>query len=297
MTSTQGDDCAGLGIVIVHFHNEVALTHTLEVLDREGLLSLPVLVVNNGGAVESVTALRRIHPQVRWLELANPGYGAAVNAGVAALPPDVAYICVLTHEVSLTRETARAMVAALAEEPMTMVGPKLVDGRDGSLWSLGGIQSTWTGKPRHVTRATDGRKTLEAHWLDGAIFAMRRSDFKRIGGVDEKFFLYFEDVELGWRLRQYFSGRVLVLPEVSAEQSPGSALDQYLATRNMIYLLWRQQRWLSLFLFVLETILRLTVGVLLKPEGALTRSDRRFRGLIAGIRLTCSERKATWTRG
>jgi hypothetical protein len=238
--------------------------------------------------------MRQQHPGLRWLSLDNPGYGAAVNAGVRALPAEVSMVCVLTHEVLLHRSVAQGLVKTLAAHPMAIVGPKLVDGRTGTVWSLGGTQGRWTGKPAHLrherrvsARSTNGE--VEAEWLDGAVFAIRRADLEAIGGVDERFFMYFEDVELGWRLRQRFSGKVLVLAGVSAEQSPGGALDQYLATRNMLYLLWIQRRWAALALFLLETLLRLTIGVVLKPVGARDRARRRLTGLAAAARLIREE--------
>jgi GT2 family glycosyltransferase len=288
-TPENGGPLIGVGLVIVHYRNEKALAATLGCLEHEGLLALPTVVVDNGGAVGPMGQIRQRHRGIRWLTLDNPGYGAAVNAGIRAHPADVSMVCVLTHEVLLRRSVVERMVEALAVSPMTIVGPKLVDGRTGGVWSLGGRQSRWTGKPAHVRherRAVDmPYPGLEAEWLDGAVFAIRRADFEKIGGINEDFFLYFEDVELGWRLRRLFGGRVLVLPQVSAEQSPGGALDQYLATRNMLYLLWIQRRWGALALFMLETMLRLTVGAMVKPVGARDRGRRRMAGLTAAARL------------
>ena len=296
MTPPAGTESAldGFGIVVVHYRNEGALAETLGRLSAEGLLGLPTVVVNNGGDQAQIETICRRHPEIRWVNLANPGYGVAVNTGVRALPPEVTAVLVLTHEVAVGRHTVGAMAEVVRTCPMTLVGPALVDGRNGSLWSLGGRQGRWTGKPGHrrslAQAASPGSAAIEAEWLDGAVFAMRRDDFEAVGGLDERFFLYFEDVELGWRMRARHRGRVLALTEVWAEQFPGPSLDQYLATRNLLYLLWLQRRWLAVTLFSVETLLRIVVGAL-RPGNARRRMVRRAKGFADGLRLIRDERR------
>ncbi|MAY51202.1 MAG: hypothetical protein CMH38_15045 [Microbacterium sp.] len=291
MTSKSGDE-RGVGAVVVHYFREADLEGMMvNLIERHKIRPQDLVVVNNGGSAELLTNPRKIVPEENWIDLDNPGYGAAVNAGAACLQDKVDYLLVVTHDVTVADGTIATLVSHLHATPTTgLVGPQLDDSRDGSVWSTGGLQPAPFFRPANrKTLVSTAESTLEADWLDGACFMIRSDDFKLLGGLEESYFLYFEDVDLGWRVRSILGKRVRCIQTARASQAPGGNLDQYLAARNLQWLLARQGHHWARTLFVLELIVRLVVGTIGKPVGAKERQKKRIRGLIAGLRPACRD--------
>lgn len=272
------------GVVVIHYRREHDLARLVsELIGAHRIDSDRIVVVDNGGDVDALDAIRRDHA-VRWVRLDNPGYGAAVNAGVRALP-GLDLVAVLTHEAVLEPGALDALADVLATDPAVgMVGPVLRDSRSGAIWSAGGVTSRVRRLPRHLDAGTESTIATDrdVEWLDGSCFMVRREEFLDAGGVDERFFLYFEDVDLGWRYR--IRGRIVrVSPRAIAWQSPGGHLDQFYATRNPLWLFRKHGLRLPLIAYTVETIARLTIGTIVKPRGARQRQSRRWAGLRQGL--------------
>jgi N-acetylglucosaminyl-diphospho-decaprenol L-rhamnosyltransferase len=146
----------------------------------------------------------------------NAGYGAAANAGVAALPAACTAILVSNPDVTLTTETVSRLREALFSDPaIGIVGPRILNA-DGSTYpSARAIPSirtgaghalfsrVWPRNPwtrRYHSDAFRSEVNTDAGWLSGACVMLRRSTFEELGGFDEHYFMYFEDVDLGYRV-------------------------------------------------------------------------------------------------
>ena len=146
----------------------------------------------------------------------NLGYGHAINTVVAALPADIEFVLVSNPDVVLAAGAVDRMVAAIDElADVGAVGPKILE-LDGSAYpsarSVPSIRNgighalfanVWPGNPwtrsyRNEIVADPVRR--DAGWLSGACFLIRRSAFDQLGGFDTGYFMYFEDVDLGYRL-------------------------------------------------------------------------------------------------
>jgi N-acetylglucosaminyl-diphospho-decaprenol L-rhamnosyltransferase len=147
---------------------------------------------------------------------ANPGYGGAVNAGVKALPESVEWVLISNPDVVLGTGSIDALrSAAAADDAIAAVGPAVLN-PDGSVYPSAravpslrtGVghalfanlwqRNPWTLAYRRETDPSD--ETRDAGWLSGSCLLVRRSAFDRVGGFDEGYFMYFEDVDLGFRL-------------------------------------------------------------------------------------------------
>ncbi len=273
-----------VGVVVVHYYREVELDRLLgELVGTHEIAPDRVIVVNNGGDASRLAEIRR-RRFVRWIDLDNPGYGAAVNAGVRELE-GIEFILVLTHEVMLEPTAITCLATALSSDSrIGVVGPLLRDSRTGLVWSAGGVTSRIRRLPRHRAAGAESVPggNLDSEWLDGSCFMVRQRDLSEWAALDERFFLYFEDVDLGLRiLRQ--GRRVVAVCESTAWQSPSGHLDQFYATRNLLWL-FRKHRMRGPFgLYVFETLGRLAFGWIAKPAGAGERRSKRWSGLREGM--------------
>ena len=176
-----------------------------------------ILVVDNCSQdIESTRALAEKHG-ARLLELFdNRGYGGAINAGAATLASTIDFIVVANPDLSFQSDAvARLVAVAETDSQIACTGPRVLN-EDGSVYpSARSIPSLRVGIghalfanvwPRNPwTRAyhsdvTTRSEQLAVGWLSGSCVCVRRTAFEAVGGFDEGYFMYFEDVDLGYRL-------------------------------------------------------------------------------------------------
>jgi N-acetylglucosaminyl-diphospho-decaprenol L-rhamnosyltransferase len=195
-----------------------------------------VVADNVPGGDEPVARLAKAH-QARYLGLnENVGYGRAVNAAVETLPRNVEWMLVSNPDVRLTEGVLDTLIAAGNESvEIGSVGPKILT-QEGAVYpSARTVPSLRTGVGHAIfgnrwvnnpwTRAyrresANPPEKRDAGWLSGACLLVRRSAFAEIGGFDPGFFMYFEDVDLGYRLGKA-GYRVVYEPAATVTHSGG----------------------------------------------------------------------------
>jgi len=176
-----------------------------------------VVVVDNGSTDGSITALRAALPDVRVVTAGrNLGYAAAANVGIAATAAPVVAVC--NPDLDVVPGTGAAMVARLDAEPdLAALGPR-IENPDGSLYpsarrdpgigdaighALFGLVAPRNRFTRHYRQLdVDAAQPRDVDWASGAMLFLRRSALTSVGGWDERYFMYMEDVDLCWRLRR-----------------------------------------------------------------------------------------------
>lgn len=217
--------------VVVNYEAGSALVGCVASLLADDSAGCPeVVVVDNGSRDGSADAVRSRFPDVPVVHPdANLGYGRAANVGIAATRAPV--VAVLNPDAIVAAGTAAAVLARFdADGRIAAVGPRLLN-PDGSHYpsarsapSLGdAIGHALLGTVAPTNRFTESYRQLDADpdaardvaWVSGAALWLRRAALDRVGGWDERFFLFFEDVDLcrrlgadGWTIRYEPSGRV-----------------------------------------------------------------------------------------
>jgi len=241
-----------------------------------------VVVVVNPGPCSAERAIRAANPGLRVIDLpTNRGYAAGMNRVIAeadSLAADV--VVLLTDDVLVDWPALEALVLRLWEDAdRALVGQRLVERRDGSIHSVGGWAAG--GVVGH-DRDPAANGTRQVAWIDGAVLVGRTSALIAIGGFDERYFLYAEDVEVALRLRA--SGwSAVVDADVIAESAAGSggrrAAYRYLTSRNLLET-WRKQRaWRDLvrrLAIVAIRLVRTRGRSRAEAYGALAFAARRF---------------------
>lgn len=201
----------------------VVVTHESAAVVGGCLAALPaaadVVVIDNASTDTTISEVLLARPDATVIDSdLNLGFGRAVNLGMAHARRDL--VLVINPDCVLGPGAAAALVAAADRYPeAALFAPLLVD-------AFCRIQ------PSHdvaqMDRGRYGRRTgpapegdLCADFLSGAAFAIRRSAWDRVGGFDERFFLFYEDDDLCLRLRR--AGYGLVLVEGAVAQHLGGA--------------------------------------------------------------------------
>ena len=220
------------GAVVVSHRTPVRAARCAASLSAAG--ADPVLVVDSGSGDDTPARVRAAGADV--LELANLGFGRAVNAGVATLPADVDVVVVCNADTVWDGDAVDLLAAAVRRADVAAAGPTVTypDGRpQASARTLPDLPTAlghaalglwwphnpWTRRYRAVGEAGRAR---DVDWLSGCALAVDRERFSAVGGFDPAYFLYAEDVDLGVRLRAA-GGRLVTVPRARVVHEVGAS--------------------------------------------------------------------------
>lgn len=199
-----------LAIIIVSHNTRAELERCLATLhDTPTRVSHEIVVVDNGSRDGSVAAVHQRWPTVRVIEIAeNLGFAAANNRGIRETASDL--ILLLNSDTLVPAGAIDILVAELADAPdCAILGPRLVDAHGAIEISFGAMMSPWNELRQKVLGTLHGRRIgwasrlvarrasrrREVHWVSGACLLVRRADAVAAGLLDERYFLYGEDVD------------------------------------------------------------------------------------------------------
>jgi GT2 family glycosyltransferase len=177
-----------------------------------------IVVVDNGSYDGSIEMVRRDFPGVRLKVLpSNPGYGAASN--IAFRLCRTPYVLLLNSDTEVRPGALATLTQALDERPHTgVIGPKL-ENPDGSLQRsvfpfpspyisflkrqpLSGLVTRLPGLREQYPLNFKHDRERRVPWVLGAAHAIRREAFEAVGGFDESYVMYYEEVDLCYRMLQ-----------------------------------------------------------------------------------------------
>jgi N-acetylglucosaminyl-diphospho-decaprenol L-rhamnosyltransferase len=210
---SYGDEVA---VVLVTYSPGELLDRQLDSLEKATRRDVQVILADNGstdGVPEKAAAERE---NVRFVPTGgNLGYGSGANRGVAELSSDYGWVVVANQDLEWRPGSLDELLAATDRWPRGGAFGPLIREVTGEVYpsarllpSLGrgighallcGIWPTnpWT---RAYQQATAEITERPAEWLSGACLLLRREAFDSVNGFDPRYFMYFEDVDLGDRL-------------------------------------------------------------------------------------------------
>ena len=197
-----------LSVVIVNWNSKADLEACLASLEAQTLPGIEVIVVDNGSADGSVGMVRERFPAFTLLaERDNLGFAEGCNRGIAV--SHAPWVAMLNNDAVAEPEWAERLMRAAKDVPSEcgmLQALMLFMGRDGVINSTG-IELTVNGaRDRHEGRKRPERLDLEEIFCPTAgAAAYRRTMLDQIrlpaGWFDPAHFMYFEDLDLGWRAR------------------------------------------------------------------------------------------------
>jgi N-acetylglucosaminyl-diphospho-decaprenol L-rhamnosyltransferase len=206
----------GWAAVVINYEAGPALARCVQSIlaDTSTGVAPQVVVVDNGSSDGSTAAVER---EVRVLHPgANLGYARAANLGIAATDAPVVAVC--NPDLEVEGGTAAAMLSRLdSEQDLAAAGP-MIRNPDGTIYPsarsvprlrdavghgvLGLVWPTNRFTRRYRQLDADPRHPRDVDWVSGAAIWLRRDAIAAVGGWDERYFMYVEDVDLCWQLRR-----------------------------------------------------------------------------------------------
>lgn len=245
-----------VAIVIVNFNGRGHLEQCLRSLvEKPSGTRIDVVVVDNASTDGSQAVVSNF-PTVRLIQLdRNVGFSAGNNAGIRATSSEL--VLLLNNDTTVPAGAIDRLVAALDEDATAAVaGPRLVDGNGEAELSFGPMISP-LGELRQklvttlhargfgpvrswLERAT--RRERYVDWVSGACLLVRRKVAEDVGLLDERFFLYTEDVDFcasvrarGWKVLFSPSAEIVHLRGRSRSTAPRQSNEAYRRSHLAFY--------------------------------------------------------------
>lgn len=225
-------DFAGLAVVVVNYGASRLLAEGL-VETAQDLPGADVIVVDNLSSAaerEAITDLSARHGWHLVTAAENLGFGAGCNLGAdAAWARGATRVLLLNPDATIDTGSVSLLEDVVSADPLTLAAP-VVRRPDGSVWTAGNRVDLATG--RMVPPSAPPGPYLP--WLSGACLLVSAELWRRTGGFDDDYFLYWEDVDLSARVTAA-GGTLRVVEEAVAVHAVGGTQETTGRARSPLY--------------------------------------------------------------
>jgi GT2 family glycosyltransferase len=199
----------GTAVIVLSWNGAEDTLACLASLSRVRSPEFTTLLVDNASTDGTTTFVRKAFPDVEILELPrNLGFAGGNNAGFASLRGrGFETVLFLNNDTVVDSGFLHPLLDELKKPWVGVASPKILYMDDpGRIWYAGGVLRPATGLIMHTgIRMPDGPRFSVARpvgYATGCCLAMRCCDFEAVGGFDERFGMYGEDVDLSIKVRR-----------------------------------------------------------------------------------------------
>lgn len=284
-------------IVIPNWNGADLLAEALDSLQAQ-TYAVDVIVVDNGSIDESISLIEKNYPKVKLIKLGkNTGFAGGVNTGIQrAMDDGYEAVALFNNDAVADKGWLKNLADTMeSDEKFGIVHGKQLRSDKKYIDSSGDMYSVW-GMPfprgRNQKDAGQYDKPEEVFSAPAGATLYRTALFEDIGLFDERFFAYYEDVDISFRARLagwkvYYQPKAEVYHHVSATGDKLGSFTRYHATKNFFMLYLKNMPfvlfWKYLPLFLLQSG-RLFVSSILKGGGlAYLKGLGRFLLFAPGV--------------
>ncbi|ANN20499.1 glycosyl transferase [Amycolatopsis orientalis] len=251
----QGETQPVVSVIVVNYRGAADTITCLRALAEHDYPNLEVICVDNASGGSDVAEIKAAVPGVKLVESpVNSGFAGGCNLGAQHATGTV--LAFLNNDARPAPGWVRAAVAELRAQPtVAAVASKVLDW-DGTGTDFVDAGLTWfgmgykrhAGSPLADVPAADHEIAKDVLFATGSAMFVRAGVFAELGGFDERFFMFYEDVDLGWRLNLR-GWRVRYVPEsltyhkhhatMSTVDAPDSGRETFLLERNALAALYK----------------------------------------------------------
>jgi GT2 family glycosyltransferase len=190
-------------IVVLNYNGRDCLLDCLNSLRVTLVQGADVLVVDNASTDDSFQRAKNQFPEYRFLtRLENGGFAAGMNEGLhIGIAEKYDFTWLMNSDATVEVGTLPALLAAHKSYGACLMSPLILDSV-GQEWFAGGRVNFWRMRVEHTARQTEGSIPYKTDFLTGCALFLHRSAVQKVGLLDERFFLYYEDADFSWRARE-----------------------------------------------------------------------------------------------
>lgn len=197
-------------VIIINFNGGEKVVDCLE-----SIKDWPMIIVDNNSTDKSVELIKeltssRVNPlinnksTIKLIEnRTNLGFAGGVNVGIKyALKNGAEYVMLLNQDARVEKGTIENLVEVMkGDGKIGICGPLIFDNKK-KIWSAGGVVDKKRYSGGHLFRIINEQKPYEVGFISGCAMMIKKKIFEKIGFFDERFFLYYEDVDFCFRAKK-----------------------------------------------------------------------------------------------
>jgi GT2 family glycosyltransferase len=295
-----------VAIILLNWNSFDHTSNCIESLQLCDYPSFEIIVVDNGSIDGSGNLLKAKFPEIILIASpTNEGFAAGNNRGFSyAIDNQFTYAMMLNNDVFVEPDFISKLINYMESHPETgAIQPKIFFNHDRKkIWNGGSYYLSWLGwtySKRYMRKAGVLQSQFQqVDWITGCAFLTKTSILKEVGLLKEAFFIYYEDVDLSFRIRS--NGYQLIFhPEsiiyhiagssnktkLKGKEGYSSPIVHYLNSRNHIWFLKIWTKWyqwpstlLILFLYYLSIMFYFA------SRWRTTKLKSVLRGILDGMK-------------
>ncbi len=295
-----------LAIIIINWNSLELTSDTLKALQHCSFKDFDVVLVDNGSGDGSGEALQKDFPEVIHLSSpVNVGFTGGNNIGMNyALENGYDYIMLLNNDVDADPGFLEPLISRMEADPqMGAIQPLIMFHHNRNLvWNAGGKYLRWIGVSKTLTDLPQMTSPSKTDWITGCAFMIKSEVLRKVGLLEEKYFIYHEDVDLSLRIRNagyslwidpasviYHIAGMSQKAKTKGKEGFVSPKVHYLNARNRIWTIRKYTRpieWPTVFIY--QFLYMLTVSVYFILRGRHEKRKSWWLGIRHGMALLIS---------
>jgi len=253
-----------VAIILLNWNSFDHSSNCIESLQLCDYLNFEIIVVDNGSIDGSGNLLKAKFPDINLIASAtNEGFAAGNNRGFSyAIENQFTYAMMLNNDVFVEPNFISKLINYMESHPETgAIQPKIFFNHDRKkIWNGGSYFLSWLGwtySKRYMRRAGVLQSQFQqVEWITGCAFLTKTSILQEVGLLEEAFFIYYEDVDLSFRIRSkgyqltfhpesiiYHIAGSSNKAKVKGKEGYSSPIVHYLNSRNHIWFLKKWTKW------------------------------------------------------
>jgi hypothetical protein len=186
-------------VIVLNCNGMAVIRECIASLKQSTHVPLHICVSDNASTDGSPEWVAANHPDVHVIRnRENLGWSGANNVGIRyALEQGADYVWILNNDVEVEPDCIAEQIAMAETQHLDIVGPLIFyfEPKD-KVWFAGGITDLKRGETDHV-QTVEAFRALpqEQRFISGCALMVHRRVFERIGVIDERFFIYYEDTD------------------------------------------------------------------------------------------------------
>lgn len=235
--------------IIINLNGKRHIIHCLKSLTQLSVENLKIIVVDNNSTDGSIEIIKRQFPKVEIIHnKVNLGYAGGVNKGVKwAMDKNADYVLILNNDTVFGRNFLSVLLKTLEERPKVgILGSKIYFyGNSKKIWFAGGIidRKRFSGGHIGYKEKDKGQydNLKEVDFITGCTMLIKHEVFEKIGFFDNRYFLYYEDVDFCVRAKRagfkiIFVPQSILYHKVSAGKENSPFMSYLLARNHFLFL-------------------------------------------------------------
>lgn len=225
-------------VIIVHFGSIENTKKAIESVEKYASFR-QIIVINNNPEIKLEDELEKKKHRIFINNEKNLGFAAAANIGIKLSIEDSAdYVLLLNNDATIAHDVVNSLLQVFKRnEIIGIVGPVIKFKRENKFYyDMGGTVDGHTGRAHHLNEEVRiASDPIQVQYISGCCMMIKKEVIDVIGGFDERFFLYYEDVD--YCLRAYYAGFDTYLLPTSVINHKLSASVGYNSKKSIYHLI------------------------------------------------------------